>query len=68
MKKGFVRNRFCISFLVVVLVLGFVGVVSADDDFVDNIVEKYNKNQRVINRLPKLFKGKLFVLECEKVV
>ena len=32
------------------------------------IFEKYNKNQRVINRLPKLFKGKLFVLECEKVV
>ena len=40
MKKGFVRNRFCISFLVVVLVLGFVGVVSADDDFVDNIGRK----------------------------
>ena len=32
------------------------------------IVEKYNKDQKVINRLPKLFRGKLFIIECEKVV
>jgi len=40
-------------------------IVSTD---AKDLVEKYNKEQKIINRLPKLFKGKLFVVECEKVV
>jgi len=30
------------------------------------IVEKYNKEQKIINRLPKLFRNNLFVVELEK--
>lgn len=32
------------------------------------IIDKYDKDGKFINRLPKLFKGKLFIVECEKVV
>jgi ubiquinone/menaquinone biosynthesis C-methylase UbiE len=38
-------------------------IISTDSK---TITEKYNKNYPIINRLPKLFKDKLFIVECQK--